>query len=290
MSTFYEFTKDKFPSLTMQRYTGQWNSVGLDDLERPERFIITMFFKKLTNGALELEDPNNVLLVKASGQFFNNVYGPSVSATDTGELMVTIGNNHYPIDMSGEDITIGEFNYCFFDVATINTAAGKSFVKAHFNLTSDNDNAVPQSYKIPCRLRADIDIQEAMLRRALDKKKDFAKYFLSAGEQSGNDTGKLQELGDGNYTVVGTETVEINGRDGKRNSHILTLEDGRKFWCRGDASIPLEAGYVVSPDSTCTLVIFDTEKKGDKTYMKTVLLPNKKPFESDTLNPEEVPF
>lgn len=267
-----EFDKKQFISLSMQRYQDQWNTIGLSDLMPAEQKLMTQFLSELR---LPETDLDNLLLVKAdSNGLLIQVYGPSIAASDDGGLVLHFGNNITPVALDeASAFVVGDLEG-FLSVETVETSKGTSFVKAFVTFGSSVTGA---EYKLSCRLVfGDDTITASGLQRAIRTKKKYVEYFTKVGSNKGGGGSggaiKMQELGEGEFTVVGARDLEVTYNGSTRTSFILQLDSGVEVWSRGDASTILEAGFLPTASKPMTLVVRDIQQSGDKTYLKSALI------------------
>ncbi|MEA5512256.1 hypothetical protein VB715_21015 [Crocosphaera sp. UHCC 0190] len=261
----YAFEAENFPFITLQEnLTETWNTLGLNDLQVIEQEGLINLLT--ASGMVESShfDPNNVLLVKASGGVPTGVYGPCIFR-DGNMIILRVGDNQAQVVQESDRLIIGDLRGKI-TVAAAKDASGKEYPTAQVNFVSGDK----EIFKVRISLDSQNDeLSVGELEATLINEEPIINYL---GFVPGK-VMKMHELGIGEFEVKAISSTKTQYGE----SFKLHLADGKVVWARGNSELLLKAGYEMKLDVPLTLVISEIEEYGDGKFKVTNALRERLP-------------
>lgn len=276
--TLIKFDKEDFPSLSLIEYSASLQAVGADQMYSPdEQKILVDFLGNLIPSFLGEEiDESQLLWIKASEGMLSEVYPPSIKALESGEIILQLGVNRFLIEIDKEKEKLicgelkGKIEFEEKEKEVVSKKADKvteiKFRPGYVIFRPPSDLGSELEYKVKLALNLEIPQKISAMHQAIEAG-DVAKFasFLNLAKKGGDfaETFKMQDLGLGEFEVVGIRSVEGNFNGAPKTSWVLELQDGREVWSRGNCDLMLKRGFQLPSDKPLTLCVTRVEEYKD---------------------------
>jgi hypothetical protein len=153
----------------------------------------------------------------------------------------------------------------------------------------DEDNAI--EYQVRCSGMLPTEPKPAAIKAKIRANKDISDYFrgVPTGTGSGVETGKMQDLGVGEFEVIEARSVntELYGI-----RFVLKLANGQEVWSRGNADIQLKDRHdygqpLLRSGVPTFLIISEAKQRKDGKWSVTCTLRERKAI--DDIEPAKRP-
>lgn len=265
--------------LANTRYSQKWTTIGLQDLieavgveSNPDQFeeIFASIFelaKAVGGEEFDLNDLFTVVCEDGDGELIPSaVFGGSVVADESGNLLLTFGNarseaavNRYPVTQDGKILHCGNISGDLILTEKEDDKKKKYYILSWKAELVTEDDVFVFDLSVPIRKDGEntILINDKIFLKEICKNKlnEYVKILTSGGGGDVREFGKFtrsaegasplkaKELGAGTYSVVGIQSI-VKGDD---FFAILQLADGSHVWANSKTKTKLAANLGEHP-------------------------------------------
>lgn len=272
MSTFIiDFNAPDFAALRGVRYKDEWTNFADKNLPGTFRDALTML---LSVAGVPFDGENNTLLIKSKAGLFDRTYSPAVYNKE-GVVTIRWGKLAIPLQAfidGGADVSLAE----------VGNGDVKDYVVTILVLEADG---YPDGISMNFALRIEGELKNrpsfqtfVAAFKSKNSKEKFPPMLQAFPTGEGGNTKKLQDLGIGEFEVIGYscrsggqfgDSYSVHLSESKENGEFA----GLKVYANKSIQPQLQAGVTISPAMPATLVISDIKQnKTGKTVVDCALL------------------